>query len=86
VASHLCSIDPGPTQNIIGTVNFDSNIVAIITSTGNLLASDFLANTGVNYLNPGRQGFGVGDSVTSAGRGRFSSTPARAPRGTTFAY
>jgi hypothetical protein len=67
VASHYVFFDPGPTQNIIGTVNFDSNIVAIITSTGNLLASDFLANTGVNYLNPGARGLEVGDSVTISG-------------------
>jgi hypothetical protein len=70
VASHyvfFVFFDPGPTQNIIGTVNFDSNIVAIITSTGNLLASDFLANTGVNYLNPGARGLEVGDSVTISG-------------------
>ena len=67
VASHYVFFDPGPTQNIIGTVNFDSNIVAIITSTGNLLASDFLVNTGVNYLNPGARGLEVGDSVTISG-------------------
>jgi hypothetical protein len=67
VASHYVFFDPGPTQNIIGTVDFDSDIVAIITSTGNLFASDFLINTGVTYLNPGARGLEAGDSVTISG-------------------
>src|SRR6266498_128009 len=37
------------------------------TSTGRLAASDLLANTGVNYLNPGLRGLEVGDSVTISG-------------------
>jgi hypothetical protein len=67
VASHYIFFDPGPSQHIIGTVNFDSDVIAIITSTGNLAASDFLANTGVNYLNPGARGLEPGDSVTISG-------------------
>ncbi len=67
VASHYIFFDPRPTQSIVGTVNFDSNVLAIITSTNTLLASDFLANTGVNYLNPGLRGLEVGDSVTISG-------------------
>ena len=49
---------------MIGTVNFDSDILGIITTTNDLAASDFLANTGVNYLNPGNRGLEAGDSVT----------------------
>lgn len=67
VASHYIFFDPGPSRSIIGTVNFDSKVVAIISSTGLLLASDFLANTGVNYLNPGLRGLEAGDSVTISG-------------------
>ena len=67
VASHFVFFDPGPSQHMIGTVDFDADIVAIITSTGLLLASDFLANTGVNYLNPGARGLEPGDSVTING-------------------
>jgi hypothetical protein len=67
VASHYIFFDPGPTENIIGTVNFDSDVLAIITSTANLANSDFLANTGVNYLNPGQRGLEAGDSVTISG-------------------
>jgi hypothetical protein len=67
VASHYVFFDPGPSQHIIGTVNFDSDVIAVITSTGTLAASDFLANTGVNYLNPSARGLEAGDSVTISG-------------------
>ena len=67
VASHYIFFDPGPTEHVIGTVNFDSDVLAIITSTGTLAASDFLANTGVNYLNPSNRGLEAGDSVTISG-------------------
>ncbi len=67
VASHYIFFDPGPTQHVIGTVNFDAVVLAIITSTSNLANSDFLANTGVNYLNPGARGLEAGDSVTISG-------------------
>jgi hypothetical protein len=67
VASHYIFFDPGPTERVIGTVNFDSDVLAIITSTANLSASDFLANTGVNYLSPSLRGLEAGDSVTISG-------------------
>jgi hypothetical protein len=67
VASHYIFFDPGPSQHVIGTVDFDSTVLAIITSTGTLAASDFLADTGVNYLNPANRGLEAGDSVTISG-------------------
>jgi hypothetical protein len=67
VASHYIFFDPGPSQTIVGTVDFDSDVLGIITSTGLLAASDFLAKTGVNYLNPGARGLEPGDSVTISG-------------------
>ncbi len=67
VASHYIFFDPGPRLRIIGTVDFDSDVLAILTSTGNLAPSDFLAHTGVNYLNPGARGMEAGDSVTING-------------------
>ena len=80
VASHYIFFDPGPSQHIIGTVNFDSDILAIITSTGTLADSDFLARTGVNYLNPAARGLEPGDSVTISGSRQilfdtFASSP-----------
>ena len=80
VASHYVFFDPGPSQHIIGTVDFDSDVIAIITSTGNLAASDFLANTGITYLNPGARGLEAGDSVTISGARQilfdtFASSP-----------
>jgi len=67
VASHYIFFDPVTFINQLGTVSFDSDIIAIITSSGNLSASDFLINTGVNYLNPGLRGLEGGDSVTISG-------------------
>lgn len=67
VASHYIFFDPGPSQTIVGTVNFDADVIGIMTSTATLAASDFLANTGVTYLNPGLRGLEAGDSVTISG-------------------
>ena len=67
VASHYIFFDPGPSQHMIGTVDFDSDVLAIITSTGTLAASDFLANTGVNYLSPSARGLEAGDVVSISG-------------------
>ncbi len=72
VASHYVFFDPGPSQSIVGTVDFDSNVLSIITSTANLAGSDFLANAGVNYLNPGLRGLEGGDSVTISGARQIS--------------
>jgi hypothetical protein len=85
VASHYVFFDPGPSQNVIGTVDFDSDVLAIITTTDHLATSDFLANTGVNYLNPGQRGLEPGDSVTISGARQIlfdtvaNSSVARAP-------
>lgn len=67
VASHYIFFDPGPAADMLGTIDFDSDIVGILSSTGLLLASDFLANTGVTYLNPGARGLEPGDTVTISG-------------------
>jgi len=76
VASHYVFFDPGPLISIVGTVDFDAPVLAIVTSTGNLFASDFLANTGVNYLNPSARGLEPGDFVTISGVNqiRFDTT------------
>jgi hypothetical protein len=67
VASHYVFFDPGPSQHLIGTVDFDADVLGIITGTTDLAASDFLANTGVTYLNPGDRGLEAGDSATISG-------------------
>ncbi|WP_457420105.1 PEP-CTERM sorting domain-containing protein [Roseateles sp. P5_E7] len=70
VASHYIFFDPAntnPTAHIIGTVDFDSDVLGIITSTGLLLLSDILANTGVTYQNPGLRGLEAGDTVAISG-------------------
>jgi PEP-CTERM motif len=67
VASHYIFFDPLQTEEAIGTVNFDAQVIGILTTTADLAASDFLANTGVNYLNPSNRGLEAGDSVTISG-------------------
>ena len=63
VASHYIFFDP-VSNSQIGWVDFDAKILAVIKSTANLLASDYLANTGVNYLNPTARGLEPSDSAT----------------------
>ncbi|MGH9666017.1 MAG: hypothetical protein ACRD9L_16445, partial [Bryobacteraceae bacterium] len=48
-------------------VVLNSDVLAVVTSTTTLANSDFLANTGVNYLNPANRGLEPGDSVTISG-------------------
>ena len=65
VASHYVFFDPDSLQTVTGTVTFDSDIYGVIFTTSNLADSDFLINTGVNYLNPGLRGLELSDdSVT----------------------
>jgi hypothetical protein len=56
VASHYVFFDPVNTPHQIGYVDFDGEILAIITSRFNLISSDFLARTSVNYLSPTKRG------------------------------
>lgn len=67
VASHYVFFDPKDTTSQKGLVNFDSAILAVISSTNLLAASDFLIQTGVTYLNPSARGLEVGDVVTISG-------------------
>jgi hypothetical protein len=54
VASHYIFFDPAAIppeyETILGTVDFDADVLAIITVKEYLLASDFLQNTGIHYL------------------------------------
>ena len=63
VASHYLFFDPDLSTDVIGYVDFDADIYGVAASTALLEATDFLANTGVNYLNPGLRGLEFGDSV-----------------------
>jgi hypothetical protein len=72
VASHYVFFDPKNTTSQKGQVTFDSNILAVISSTNKLAASDFLIQTGVNYLNPTARGLEAGDFVTITGLKQIS--------------
>ena len=65
VSSHYVFYDPpnSPGSRALGYVDFDAAIVGIATSTANLRASDFLANTAVTYLSPGARGLESNDAV-----------------------
>lgn len=63
VASHYVFFDPDGASSQRGYVDFDANILGIVSSTARLSASDYLANTGVTYLNPGLRGLEAGDSA-----------------------
>ncbi|MEM6944228.1 MAG: hypothetical protein AAF565_10815 [Pseudomonadota bacterium] len=63
VASHYVFFDPGPSTTQHGFVRFDAPIIGVATRRGTLRASDWLANTGVTYLNPGARGLERTDRV-----------------------
>ena len=80
VASHYVFFDPQTETTLVGTVDFDANIVAVITSESLLISSDFLARSGVNYLSPSLRGLEPEDSVTITGLKQiafdsYASTP-----------
>jgi len=65
VASHYIFFDPGPSRRLTGCVSFDSDVVATVFLTTNLAGSDYLANTGVNYLNPGLRGLELNQDIAT---------------------
>ena len=71
VASQYIFFDPQFFTNQTGWVEFDADILAVITSSANLDASDYLANTGVTYLSSGLRGLEWNDYVSiDAGNAR----------------
>ena len=72
VASHYIFFDPLNNLNFLGTVNFDSAVLGIITETGLLTASDALAKTGVTYLSPVLRGLEGGDVASISGTRQIS--------------
>lgn len=79
VASHYVFFDPQSSSSVAGTITFDSAILALIYVTQQLTNSDYLANTGVNYLSPTLRGLEPGDSVTFSGNTVTFSTNAGTP-------
>ncbi len=65
VASHYIFFDPDLAESVVGTVTFDSDIYGVLFRDDTLGDSDFLINTGVNYLNPNLRGLEANqDAVT----------------------
>lgn len=67
VASHYVFFDPRQSRSQEGYVTFDSDIIGLVTSTGNLLDSDYLLNNGVTYQNPGARGLESNDDAWFSG-------------------
>lgn len=72
VASHYIFFDPLGVEGQNGFVEFDSDVLGIISSRANLAASDFLINNGVTYLNPRARGLEAGDQAVIAGLRRIN--------------
>lgn len=64
VASHYVFFDPKNAKRQTGYVDFDAPILAVLTQTNTLGATDFLMNNNVNYLSPTLRGLENGDFVT----------------------
>jgi len=64
VASHYIFFDPSVNSSVVGDVTFDSDIVAVITTRNNLIASDALVNLTANYLSPSLRGLESNDGVS----------------------
>ncbi len=66
IASHYIFYDPAGflVSGQTGWVEFDAPILGVITSSTNLDASDYLANTGVTYLGSSLRGLEIGDTVS----------------------
>lgn len=57
VRSHLIAFDPLATQTVRAVINFDGDIIGVARTDAQLLASNYLGLSGVNYLTP--TGFGL---------------------------
>ena len=68
VNSFFVTFEPGGNGYVlIGHVNFNAPVLAIITSDGSLIASNFLGDGGINYEDPAAVVLEAGDSVTIDG-------------------
>ena len=64
ISSHYVFFDPNGSTRQEGWVDFDADILAVITQTSLLDLSDTFLNNNVTYLNPGLRGLESNDSVS----------------------
>ena len=64
VSSHYIFFDPENFRSIVGTVLFDAPILAVMTSSGNLAASDILWNDNTTYVNLAGRDLEQGDALS----------------------
>jgi hypothetical protein len=65
VSSFFVTFEPGAnTYQLIGDVTFNAPVLGIITSDASLIASNFLGDAGITYLDPVDVGLEPGDLAT----------------------
>lgn len=79
VSSHYVFFDPASPTSQEGHVDFDSDIIGLITGRTNLIASDAFVNTNVTYLSPSARGLESGDLVSFSGSRLFVDWKASTP-------
>ncbi|WP_432201292.1 PEPxxWA-CTERM sorting domain-containing protein [Erythrobacter sp. W53] len=80
VNSHYVYFDPQNSTTMEGNVTFDGNVLAILTATGQMSATDaLLGNSNVTYQNPGLRGLESNDSASFAGNQVFVDLRASTP-------
>ena len=69
VNSFFVTFEPGGASGyeLVGHVNFNAPVLAIITSDGSLTPSNYLGDAGITYLDPVDVGLEAGDFVTIDG-------------------
>ncbi len=68
IRSHVISFDPlGFTQTAIGTVSFNTKVLAVIYSGGRMVASNYLGNPNVTYTTPSAFALEATDNVSFSG-------------------
>lgn len=78
VASHYVFFDPAGVINLVsisGSVQFDQDILGLVTTRDNLIASDFLGAVGTSYNSPSARGLEPpDDSATISGAREIMTT------------
>ena len=67
VSSYYVAFDPGNGKDIVGSITFPGDILGVVSSIGNLNASDSLGNPTATYLNPNLRGLEVDDFLSFSG-------------------
>ncbi|WP_337658629.1 PEPxxWA-CTERM sorting domain-containing protein [Sphingorhabdus sp. Alg231-15] len=80
VNSHYVFFDPGPSRRAIGYVDFDGDILGVLTGKGAMDMTDMLlGNANVNYVSVNLRGLEAADSFNTVGNRLNVNFKASAP-------